>query len=106
MEKSKKKAKTKAALGGIEINHDRQLPRLSRIEGQVRGLQRMIETERNCLDIVHQLSAIINALRRVQTDMVRDQLMALGETVISKNITPKMKREMADEFVAFLKQLS
>jgi CsoR family transcriptional regulator, copper-sensing transcriptional repressor len=106
LEKSKKKTKAKSAHGGIEVKHDRQLPRLSRIEGQVRGLQKMIDDERNCLDIVHQISAIINALRRVQTDMMRDHLAALGESIIADDLSPKTRREMADELAALLKQLS
>jgi DNA-binding FrmR family transcriptional regulator len=104
--KKNSKDSNKAAHGGIEVNHDRELPRLSRIEGQVRGLQKMIDAKRDCLDIVHQISAIINALRRVQTDMMRDHLAALGEAIIAADITPQKRREMADELAALLKQLS
>ena len=105
MKKTDKKS-NKAAHGGVEVNHDRQLPRLSRIEGQVRGLQKMIDATRDCLDIVHQISAIINALRRVQKDMLGDHLAALGEAIIANNLTPQKRREMADELAALLKQLS
>ncbi|HEY0050950.1 MAG TPA: metal-sensitive transcriptional regulator [Pyrinomonadaceae bacterium] len=105
MKKNNKESKS-AAHGGIEVKHDRQLPRLSRIEGQVRGLQKMIDAERNCLDIVHQISAIINALRRVQTDMMRDHLTVLGEAIVAENLSPQMRREMADELAALFKQLS
>ncbi len=104
--KKNSKDSNHAAHGGIEVKHDRQQPRLSRIEGQVRGLQKMIDAERNCLDIIHQISAIINALRRVQNDMLRDHLAALGEAIIAENITPQKRREMADELAALLKQLS
>lgn len=100
------KESNKSAHSDVEVNHDRQLPRLSRIEGQVRGLGKMIETERNCLDIIHQISAIINALRRVQTDMLRDHLTALGEAIVADNVKPQKRREMADELVTLLKQLS
>jgi DNA-binding FrmR family transcriptional regulator len=105
LKKNNKESKS-AAHGGIEVKHDRQLPRLSRIEGQVRGLQKMIDAERNCLDIVHQISAIINALRRVQTDMMRDHLTVLGEAIVAENLSPQMRREMADELAALFKQLS
>ena len=100
------KDSNKSAHGGIEVNHERQLPRLSRIEGQVRGLAKMIDAERNCLDIVHQISAIINALRRVQKDMLGDHLSALGEAIIAEDLPPKKRRAMADELAALLKQLS
>ena len=105
MKKTKKESNS-AAHGGVEVNHERQLPRLSRIEGQVRGLGKMIDAKRDCLDTVHQISAIINALRRVQTDMMRDHLAALGESIIAADITPQKRREMADELAALLKQLS
>lgn len=106
MEKSKKKSENKAVHEPLEANHQKQLPRLNRIEGQVRGLRKMIETERDCLEICQQLSAIMNALRRVQIDMLREHLSAVGEALITENIPPKKRREMADEIGALLKQLS
>lgn len=106
MEKSKKKSENKAAHGGIEANHQKQLPRLNRIEGQVRGLYKMIETDRDCLEICQQISAIMNALRRVQVDMLREHLSAVGEALIAKDISPQKRREMADELGALLRQLS
>jgi DNA-binding FrmR family transcriptional regulator len=48
--------------------------RLSRIEGQVRGLSRMVEEERYCIDIVTQLSAVRAALRRVEQEILRDHV--------------------------------
>ena len=104
--KKNEKDKTKTAHSETEIKHDRQVPRLKRIEGQVRGVQKMIDAERNCLEIVHQISAIINALRRVQNDVLRDHLAALGEAIIAGNLSPQERREMADELAALFKQLS
>jgi DNA-binding FrmR family transcriptional regulator len=91
-------------IGGTE--HRNQLPRLRRIEGQVRGLQKMIESERNCLDITHQISAIINALRRVQIDMLHHHLAALGESFVTAELSPKERRELADEIRDHLRRLS
>lgn len=102
----KNKDSNKSAHGGIEVKHDRQLPRLNRIEGQVRGLGKMIDAERDCLDIIHQISAIINALRRVQKDMLADHLAALGEAIVANDLAPQKRRAMADELAALLKQLS
>lgn len=96
----------KADHGGIEVNHERQLPRLKRIEGQVRGLQKMIDDKRDCLETIHQISAAINALRRVQKDMLGDHLSAVGEAIITEDLTPKKRRELADELAALFKQLS
>jgi DNA-binding FrmR family transcriptional regulator len=47
------------------------LKRLSRIEGQVRGLSRMVEEDRYCIDIVTQIAAVRAALRRVEEEVLR-----------------------------------
>jgi DNA-binding FrmR family transcriptional regulator len=53
---------------------DATLARLSRIEGQVRGLRRMIEEERACVEILPQLRSAINALCRVQDHVLHQHL--------------------------------
>ena len=53
---------------------DSCLKRLSRIEGQVRGLMRMVEEERYCIDIVTQIAAVRAALRRVDEEVLRDHI--------------------------------
>jgi CsoR family transcriptional regulator, copper-sensing transcriptional repressor len=50
------------------------ITRLSRIEGQVRGLSRMVEEDRYCIDIITQLSAVRAALRRVGQEVLRDHV--------------------------------
>lgn len=54
--------------------HVGQLQRLRRIEGQVRGIVRMVEEERYCVDILTQLRAARAALRRVEDAVVRDHV--------------------------------
>ncbi|HEY0301250.1 MAG TPA: metal-sensitive transcriptional regulator [Rhizomicrobium sp.] len=52
---------------------DRKLvARLSRIEGQVRGIARMVEEERYCIDILTQMQAIKSALRKVEEEILKD----------------------------------
>jgi DNA-binding FrmR family transcriptional regulator len=41
--------------GGVRVDHTRQIPRLRRIEGQVRGLQQMIKDGRHCIDVARQI---------------------------------------------------
>ena len=53
---------------------DATLARLSRIEGQVRGVRRMIEEERACAEVLLQLRSAINALCRVQDIVLHQQL--------------------------------
>lgn len=84
--------------GGVPVSHDRQLPRLRRIEGQVRGLQQMIADGRDCIETAHQLDAVIAALRRVQGDMVRDHLAALVAAATGGGpLSDERRRELVDE---------
>lgn len=48
------------------------LKRLSRIEGQVRGISRMIEEERYCIEILTQIQAIKAALKKVENEVLKD----------------------------------
>ncbi|MDA8062852.1 MAG: metal-sensitive transcriptional regulator [Actinomycetota bacterium] len=50
---------------GYSANKDQYLERLRRIEGQVRGLQRMVEEDRYCIDILTQVTAATKALHAV-----------------------------------------
>jgi DNA-binding FrmR family transcriptional regulator len=50
------------------------LKRLSRIEGQIRGLSRMVEEDRYCIDVITQISAVRAALRRVEQEVLRDHI--------------------------------
>lgn len=53
---------------------ERNLKRLRRIEGQVRGLQRMVEEDRYCADVLTQISSVHEALRSVGRELVRNHL--------------------------------
>ena len=48
--------------------------RLNRIEGQVRGICRMVEKDRYCIDIVTQISAVRAALRRLEEEILHDHV--------------------------------
>lgn len=50
------------------------LKRLSRIEGQVRGLQKMIEGDRYCVDILVQIKAVKAALKKVEGELLKDHV--------------------------------
>ena len=55
-------------------SRDRNLRRLKRIEGQVRGLQRMVEDDRYCPDIMTQISSVNEALRAVGRELMKNHL--------------------------------
>ena len=48
------------------------LSRIARVEGQVRGIGRMIEEDRYCIDILNQMQAIKAALRKVEEEILKD----------------------------------
>jgi len=54
--------------------HTGELARLRRIEGQVRGILRMVEEERYCVDILTQLRAVRAALKRVEDSVLREHV--------------------------------
>jgi DNA-binding FrmR family transcriptional regulator len=51
-----------------------QLTRLGRIEGQVRGVSRMVEEERYCIDVINQVRAVRAALDKVEQEILHDHL--------------------------------
>ena len=61
---------------------DRTTKRLRRIEGQVRGLQKMVEEERYCADILTQVSSVHEALRSVARELLRNHLKHCAATAI------------------------
>jgi len=61
---------------------DRNLKRLRRIEGQIRGLQKMVDEERYCADILTQISSVHEALRSVSRELMRNHLKHCASTAI------------------------
>jgi DNA-binding FrmR family transcriptional regulator len=57
---------------GYEQGKGKLAKRLSRIEGQVRGVSRMVEAERYCIDVLTQISAIEAALDKVALELIND----------------------------------
>ena len=61
---------------------ERNLKRLRRIEGQVRGLQKMVDEERYCADILTQISSVHEALRSVGKELMRNHLKHCASSAI------------------------
>jgi DNA-binding FrmR family transcriptional regulator len=59
---------------GYTQNKDDYLKRLRRIEGQARGLQRMVDEEQYCIDILTQVSAMTKALHSVSINLLEDHM--------------------------------
>ena len=72
------------------------LKRLKRIEGQVRGLSRMVEADRYCIDIVTQLSAARAALRRAEEEILSDHAAHCVEQAIASGNKTEQRRKVAE----------
>ena len=72
------------------------LKRLGRIEGQVRGLARMVEHDRYCIDIVTQIAAVRAALRRAEEEILRDHLAHCVEHAIKSGDKSDQRRKVAE----------
>ena len=72
------------------------LKRLGRIEGQVRGLARMVEDDRYCIDIVTQISAVRAALRKAEEEILRDHVGHCVEGAIASGNKRDQRRKIAE----------
>jgi len=70
--------------------------RLGRIEGQVRGLQKMVEEDRYCIDIVTQISAVRAALRRVEEEVLKDHVAHCVEHAIASGDKADQREKIAE----------
>ena len=70
--------------------------RLGRIEGQVRGLSRMVDEDRYCIDIVTQISAVRAALRRVEEEVLRDHVAHCVEHAIASGDKADQREKIAE----------
>src|SRR6185503_6371038 len=61
---------------------ERNLKRLRRIEGQIRGIQKMVEEDRYCADVMTQISSVHEALRSVGRELMRNHLRHCATTAI------------------------
>ena len=84
-------------------NKPKLLNRLSRIEGQVRGVARMIEEDRYCIDVLTQLQAVRSALARVETEMLKDHLGHCIEAAITGGDAQEQRRK-AGELIQLLER--
>ena len=82
-------------------NKPQLLNRLNRIEGQVRGVARMIEEDRYCIDILTQMRALKAALGRVETELLKTHL---DHCIVGAMVSgdPAEQRKKADELIELL----
>ena len=85
------------AIGVDQDIRERNLKRLRRIEGQVRGLQRMVAEDRYCADILTQISSVQEALRGVGRELMRNHLKHCATAAIKAG--PEQAEPMYDELI-------
>ncbi|WP_410660445.1 metal-sensitive transcriptional regulator [Amycolatopsis sp. lyj-112] len=88
---------------GYSQDKDEYLARLRRIEGQIRGLQRMVEEDKYCIDILTQVSAATKALQSVSLGLMDEHLRHCVSDAIAKGGTDAGEKiQEASEVIARL----
>ncbi len=80
----------------MRLEKDASIRRLNRIAGQVRGISRMIEDERYCIDILHQLQAIKSALAKVENAILKDHAASCVETAIASGDAAEQRQKFGE----------
>lgn len=88
----------------MKLQKESTMKRLSRVEGQVRGISRMIEEERYCIDILHQMQAIKSALARVEDAILKDHSATCVESAIASG-DPDEQRKKFGELVELMSKV-
>ena len=85
-------------------NISAKLNRLHRIEGQVRGIAKMVEDDRYCMDILHQMQAVKSALAKVESQILKDHAACCVTEAIATG-DPAEQREKFDELVDLFEKM-
>ncbi len=75
---------------------DRIVKRLNRIEGQVRGISRMIEEDRYCIDVLQQVQAIKSALARAEDEILKDHAATCVQSAIESGSASDQRRKFTE----------
>ncbi len=90
---------------GYVADKDALIKRLHRIEGQVRGIERMVEEERYCIDILTQISAVSTALESVSVKLLEDHVRhCVAEALASGD--EQVAAEKSEELLAAVQRFS
>ena len=83
--------------------HNDLLPRLRRIEGQIRGISRMVEERRYCIDVIQQLTAARKALDQVSLKIMNGHINTCVSDAIRRQDGAKKIEELMDTLGRFIK---
>jgi CsoR family transcriptional regulator, copper-sensing transcriptional repressor len=86
----------------IHPNHSSELKRLSRIKGQVAGIERMIQDQRYCPEIIIQIKAVRSALKSLEANIIEGHMNhCVKQAIRSKN--PTVAQRKIDEILKLFK---
>ncbi len=80
----------------MNLEKEATIRRLNRIEGQVRGISRMIDEERYCIDILQQMQAIKSALAKVEDAILKDHAATCVETAIASGDESEQRKKFSE----------
>jgi len=87
----------------MHMDHTEQMTDLKKIEGQIRGVQKMIETKRYCVDILTQLHSVVGAIFNVEDKILDRHLQGcVSQALRGKSDTEKQKK--INEILQLLKR--
>ena len=90
-------------MAGYGAHKDKVQRRLRRIEGQVRGLQRMVDEDRYCIEVLDQVAAVTRALQAVALELLDDHLAhCVADAVVEGGATATQKVSEASDAIARL----
>ncbi|HBH90006.1 metal-sensitive transcriptional regulator [Ponticaulis sp.] len=75
---------------------EKVVARLKRIEGQVRGLVRMLEEDRYCIEVLHQMQAVKSALSRAESELLKQHAAHCVEDAIATGNTTEQREKVAE----------
>ncbi len=83
-------------------HHDKLITRLNRIEGQVRGIRKMVEQDRGCFDVLKQVAATTGAMRSMGMLILEDHLKGcVSEAIRKKGRDERLIDQVLDVFNRF-----
>lgn len=88
----------------VQPNKQQLLNRLKRIEGQVRGVQQMVENDRYCVDILHQISAIQAAMSKVALVLLENHTHHCLANAIKENNGDEAIKELMEVMKTMMKR--
>ncbi|APG61987.1 transcriptional regulator [Sphingorhabdus lutea] len=75
---------------------EKKINRLKRIEGQVRGISRMVEEDRYCIDILHQIQAVRAAITKVESEVLKDHAACCVAEAIASGDADEQREKFSE----------